>query len=74
MNRTIAEATVERLRSDSPDRLRPHLPDVPAPDVSARRRSTPNGLTPSGYIRNIPTPEPDRSTPDPIHQMPGSNI
>jgi len=63
MNRTIEEATVERLRFDSPDRLRPHLPDVPAPDVSARRRSTPNGLTPSGYIRNIRTPVPDRSPP-----------
>ncbi|CAM4140797.1 hypothetical protein PARU111607_06355 [Palleronia rufa] len=63
MNRTIAEATVERLRSDSPDRLRPNRTDVPAPEDCARRRTTPNGLTPFGYIRNIRTPVPDRSTP-----------
>ena len=73
MNRTIAEATVERLRSDNHDRLRTRLMDVFAPDDSARRGRTPDGLTPCAYIRNIPTPEPDRSTPDPIHQMPGPN-
>ena len=71
MNRTIAEATVERLRSDSHDRLRTRLMDVFAPDDSARRGRTLNGLTPCEYIR---TPEPDRSTPDPIHQMLGLNI
>ena len=74
MNRTIAEATVERLRSDSHDRLRTQLADVPAPDNSARRGTTPNGLTPCQYIRNIRTSESDRSPPDPFHQMPGLNI
>jgi len=74
MNRTIAEATVTRLHADSHAQLRPNRTDVPAPDDSARRRSTPNGLTPSGYIRNIRTPEPDRSPPEPIHQILGLNI
>jgi len=56
MNRTIAEATVERLRSDSHDRLRPQLADVPAPDDCARRGRTLNGLTPGKYQSQIDLP------------------
>lgn len=75
MNRTTREATVKRFHHDNHDHLRTHLADFLAAYNFSRRLKTLSGLAPYEYIYigRIWTSEPDRSTLNPIHQMPGPN-
>ena len=73
MNRTTREATVKRFHHDNHDHLRTHLADFLAAYNFSRRLKTLSGLAPYEYIGRIWTSEPDRSTLNPIHQMPGLN-
>ncbi len=73
MNRTIKDATVKQYHYENHDQLRRHLSDFLDAYNYARRLKTLNGLTPYEYICKIWTPEPDRFTLNPIHQMPGLN-
>ena len=73
MNRTIKEATVKRFHYDTHDQLTSHLADFVLAYNFARRLKTLEGLTPYEAICKTWTNEPERSTLDPIHQMPGLN-
>ena len=72
MNRTIKEATVKRDHYDSHAQLRAHLDLFVDADNHARRLKTLRGLTPSEFILQAWTKEPDRFTIDPLHLIPGS--
>jgi hypothetical protein len=73
MNRTIKDATVKRIHYETHDQLRTHLADFLAAYNFARRLETVGGLTPYEYSCKVRTSEPDRTIPNPIHQMPGMN-
>jgi len=73
MNRTIKEATVKRFYYETHDQLRSHLANFVTAYNFAKRLKTLKGLTPYEYICKIWTNEPERSTFDPLHQMPGPN-
>ena len=73
MNRTIKDATVKRYFYDTHNQLKAHLNDFPKAYNFARRLKTLKGLTPYEYLCKLWTKTPDRSTLDPIHQMPGLN-
>ena len=73
MNRTIKEATVKRFHYDTHDQLTSHLADFVSAYNFARRLKTLKGLTPYKAICKTWTNEPERSTLDPIHKMPGLN-
>lgn len=73
MNRTIKDATVKRFHYDGHDQLRSHLADFISAYNFARRLKTLRGLTPYEYICKVWTEEPERSTLDPTHQLPGLN-
>jgi hypothetical protein len=73
MNRTLKETIVNRYHYDSHNQLQTHLSDFIADYNFAVRLKTLQGLTPYEYICKRWTHDPDRFTPDPIHQMPGLN-
>ena len=73
MNRTIKVATVKRFHYDDHDQLRSHLADFLSAYNFGRRLKTLKGLTPYEYICKCWTSEPERFTPNPLHQMPGLN-
>ena len=73
MNRTIKEATVRRFHYDTHDQLRTHLADFVTADNFARPLKTLKGLTPYEFICNAWTTKPNRSTLNPLQQMPRRN-
>ncbi len=73
MNRTIKDATVKRFHYDGHDQLRSHLHTFINAYNFGRRLKTLKGLTPYEFICKQWTLEPERSTLNPIHQMPGLN-
>ena len=70
-NRTIKDATVKRYHYDSHDQLRAHLALFVDAYNHARRLKTLRGLTPSEFILQAWTKEPDRFRLDPSHLIPG---
>jgi hypothetical protein len=74
MNRTIKEATVQRLYYESHQQLRQHLEDFVKASNFARRLKTLKGLTPYEYICRCWTSQPERFKLNPLQQMPGLNI
>lgn len=72
MNRTIKDATVKRYHYDSHAQLRTHLHLFVDAYNHARRLKTLRGLTPTEFILNAWTKEPDRFRIDPSHLIPGS--
>ncbi|MGL4237377.1 MAG: IS481 family transposase, partial [Tabrizicola sp.] len=73
MNRTIKDATVKRFHCDDHDQLRRHLADFIDACNFAGRLKTLRGLTPYGFIVKGWASQPERSTLEPTHQMPGMN-
>ncbi|ANK95489.1 IS481 family insertion sequence transposase domain-containing protein (plasmid) [Rhizobium sp. N6212] len=73
MNRTIKDATVRRFYYESHDQLRQHLADFVAAYNFGRRLKTLKGLTPYEFICKAWASQPERSTLDPLQQMPGLN-
>lgn len=73
MNRTIKDATVKRFHHDDHEQLRRHLADFIDAYNFGRRLKTLRGLTPYEFIVKSRTSQPERSTLDPTHQMPGLN-
>ena len=71
MNRTIKDAAVKRYHYDSHDQLRTHLHLFVGAYNHARRLKTLRGLTPTEFILNARTKEPDRFRLDPSHLIPG---
>ncbi|EHP90797.1 Integrase catalytic region [Methylorubrum extorquens DSM 13060] len=71
MNRTIKDATVKRYHYDSHAQLRTHLHLFVDAYNHARRLKTLRGLTPTEFILNAWTKEPDRFRLDPSHLIPG---
>lgn len=71
MNRPIKEATVKRYHYDSQQQLDTHLHNFSDAYYYGRRLKTLKGLTPFESICKIWTIEPEGSTLDPTHQMPG---
>ena len=71
MNRTIKDATVKRYHYDSHDQLRTHLHLFVDAYNHARRLKTLRGLTPTEFILNAWTKEPNRFRIDPSHLIPG---
>ena len=71
MNRTIKDATVKRYHYDSHAQLRTHLHLFIDAYNHARRLKTLRGLTPTEFILNAWTKEPDRFRLDPSHLIPG---
>ena len=71
MNRTIKDATVKRYHYDSHAQLRTHLHLFVDAYNHARRLKTLRGLTPTEFILNAWTKEPDRFRIDPSHLIPG---
>jgi transposase InsO family protein len=71
MNRTIKDATVKRYNYDSHDQLRTHLHLFADAYNHARRLKTLRGLTPTEFILNAWTKEPNRFRIDPSHLIPG---
>ncbi len=65
MNRTVKDATVKRYPYDSHDQLRAHLHLFVDAYNHARRLKTLRGLTPTEFILNAWTKEPDRFGIDP---------
>ena len=73
MSRTLKDATVRRLHSNSHDQLRRHLDDVVQTTNVARRLKTLQGLTPYEFIGRTWASEPHRFTANPLHHRPGLN-
>ena len=71
MSRTIKDATVKRYHYDSHDQLRTHLHLFVDAYNHARRLKTLRGLTPTEFILNAWTKEPNRFRTDPSHLIPG---
>ncbi|MEE7470475.1 hypothetical protein MPAR162_00790 [Methylorubrum populi] len=71
MNRTIKDATVKRYHYDSHDQLRTHLHLFVDAYNHARRLKTLRGLTPTEFILNAWTKEPNRFRINPSHLIPG---
>lgn len=71
MNRTINDATVKRYHYNSHDQLRAHLHLFDDAYNHARRINTLRGLTPTAFILNAWTKEPDRFGINPSHLIPG---
>ena len=63
MNRTIKDATVKRYHYDSHDQLRTHLHLFVDAYNHARRLKTLRGLTPTEFILNAWTKEPNEVAP-----------
>jgi transposase InsO family protein len=74
MNRTIKEATVKRYHYDCHQQFEAHLINFVNAYNFGRRLKTLKGLTPYEFICKIWTKEPERFSPNPIHQMPGLSI
>lgn len=74
MNRTIKDATVKRYHYDSHDQLRTHLHLFVNAYNHARRLKTLQSLTPTEFILNAWTKEPNRFRIDPSHLIPGPYI
>lgn len=71
MNRTIKDATVKRYHYDTHDQLRAHLQLFVDAYNHARRLKTLRGLTPTEFIHQAWTKEPQRFRIDPLHLTPG---
>jgi transposase InsO family protein len=74
MNRTIEDATVKRYHYDSHAQLRTHLQLFVDAYNHARRLKTLRGLTPTEFILDAWTREPNRFRIDPPHLIPGLYI
>lgn len=64
----------EPHHQESRDQRRTHRADFMAAYNLARWLTPLSGLTPTGYIANTSTSEPDRFIGNPVHQLPGLNI
>lgn len=73
MNRTIKQAKVRRFDCDDRNQIRNHMTNFVSASRFGRKLKTLKGLTPYEFICKRWTIEPERFTPNPIHQMPGLN-
>lgn len=73
MKSTMKDSTARRVHDGTHNQPRRHLGDFMAAQDVARGPKPPGGRTPCEYICKLRASEADRSTLNPIHQMPGLN-
>jgi hypothetical protein len=74
MNHTIKGVAIKRFHDDSHGQFREHLAGLIVACNSGRSLKILKRLTPHDFVCGAWTSQPERFTPDPLHQTPGRDI